>query len=323
MLRSLVSQVILGLAVTRAAVVLTNYTVDDSNSEILYTGNWYRWESAEAYGGSYLYTIEEQSQAVFVFTGMNSSPYAYCQLAHRDEGVSVEFLSPLWARTDSYVSLDDGPPVLVDLASAENMTQSWDVRWSANDLENTTHTLVITRGPSGYAISDGFRITIPIADVTTSSDNETSIIPFTAPSPTTSSSAVEVTDRSSQRAALLIGLLIPIGFAFIVLIFVVIWRRRRSREQTNLPISGHDVSADPTPTQNGIEKGAVVPNAVFSPSNDNEDRIGSEEIVLDPLPAPAHVYRSVDATPLIPPHFTPSPAPNDPNLERHPYNASH
>ncbi|KAG8798373.1 hypothetical protein FRC17_007495 [Serendipita sp. 399] len=323
MLWLLVSQVILGPLVIQAAVVLTNYTVDDSNSTIVYSGNWYRWESPEAYGGGYLYAIGEQSQAVFVFTGMNSFFSAYYQLAHRDEGVSVEFLSPLWPHTDSYVSLDDGPPVLVDLATTENTTQSWDVRWSAEDLENTTHTLVITRGPSGYAISDGFRFTVPIANVTVSSDNGTSTIPFTVPPPTTPSSAVGGTDSASQRTALLIGLLIPVGFAFIVFVFVVIRRRRRSKEQTNLPISGHDVSADPTPTKNGIEKEVVVPNAVFSPSSDGEDKVGSEEVVLDPLPAPAHVYRTADATPFIPPYSTSSSAPNDAGLERHPYNASH
>ena len=68
---------------------------------------------------------------------------------------------------DSYVSLDAGPPVYVnltvppgvpqDLAAIGDEVVLWSVMWGAQGLSNTTHTVTVTGGPSGFAVVDAFR----------------------------------------------------------------------------------------------------------------------------------------------------------------------
>lgn len=80
------------------------------------------------------------------------------------KGVAVDYLAPKWPYTvDSYVSLDGGAPVLVDMTAlgTPNIDGHETVQsaalWSATGLQNTIHHLVVTIGTSGYAVVDGFR----------------------------------------------------------------------------------------------------------------------------------------------------------------------
>jgi hypothetical protein len=79
-------------------------------------------------------------------------------------GIAVSYLAPKWPYTvDSYVSLDGGPRVLVDMTAlgTPNVDGHETVQsaalWSANGLENIVHHVVVTLGPSGYAVVDGFQ----------------------------------------------------------------------------------------------------------------------------------------------------------------------
>lgn len=73
------------------------------------------------------------------------------------------YLAPKWPYTvNSYVALDGGSPVLVDMTGPpqESLngeeTVAADVLWSATGLSNGNHQVVVTRGPSTYAVVDGF-----------------------------------------------------------------------------------------------------------------------------------------------------------------------
>ncbi|CCA67791.1 hypothetical protein PIIN_01615 [Serendipita indica DSM 11827] len=142
------------LVAQSCAVILTNWTVDDQDSSIIYSG---RWDSPALhasplnYGGYHTLSDDAQGKAVFTFTG-----------------VAVYFISSLWPYVvDSYVSLDGATPVYVNLTIRPGMPQDldaigdevalWSEIWKAENLSNTTHTVTITRGPSGFAIVDAFR----------------------------------------------------------------------------------------------------------------------------------------------------------------------
>jgi hypothetical protein len=64
---------------------------------------------------------------------------------------------------DSYVSLDGTTPVLVNMTALGtpnvdyHETVQWAALWSQGDLENTIHHVLVTSGPSGYTIVDGFQ----------------------------------------------------------------------------------------------------------------------------------------------------------------------
>lgn len=76
----------------------------------------------------------------------------------------MEYLAPKWPYlVNSYVSLDGATPVLVDMTAlgtpnvdGHETVQSAPL-WSAENLENTVHHVVVTTGTSGYAVVDGFK----------------------------------------------------------------------------------------------------------------------------------------------------------------------
>jgi len=78
-------------------------------------------------------------------------------------GVSVYYLSPKWPYTvDSHISLDGSPAVLVNMTGPPadspggQETILWAPLWGETGLTNGLHTVVVTPGPSRYAVVDGF-----------------------------------------------------------------------------------------------------------------------------------------------------------------------
>lgn len=79
-------------------------------------------------------------------------------------GVAVYFMSPLWPyAVSTSLSLDSRPTVIVDLTDHNSPdsgggieTVASEVVWSAENLQNTTHTLRISVGRGQqFAIVDG------------------------------------------------------------------------------------------------------------------------------------------------------------------------
>ncbi|KAG8759826.1 hypothetical protein FRC14_004894 [Serendipita sp. 396] len=291
MLWVLLLQVLLvALLLVRADVILTNYTLDDNDDSIEYSGdNWEQHASPLNFGGSHMVGEGADAQVVFTFTG-----------------VSVYYLASLWRyEVDSYVSLDEATPSLVNLTASpdtisppwegeEDEVALWDVRWSETGLENTTHTVTITQGTSGYVISDGFRFTVPVEDGSIVGDPPLTSTTQQGPSPTTSEST-PLGDTSTSDSPILLGntsetipptsLLNPVtsesktskiviatlasilGTLFIVgVILCIRWnRRRRDREP---PTVGNFQTSQPTsagPVNNNFT--SVVPNVVIPPGH--------------------------------------------------------
>ncbi|KAF9445837.1 hypothetical protein P691DRAFT_674845 [Macrolepiota fuliginosa MF-IS2] len=127
---------------------LRNVTLDDNDPQIQYTGGWNRTVATDLdYGGSHLLATNATSEATLQFTG-----------------VTVYFMSPLWPYVVSTaLTLDSRPTVVVDLTDHNSPdagggleTVQSSVVWSAENLENTTHTLRISVGRGElFAIVDG------------------------------------------------------------------------------------------------------------------------------------------------------------------------
>ncbi|KAG8759825.1 hypothetical protein FRC14_004893 [Serendipita sp. 396] len=282
-------QVILASLIVRADIILRNYTVDDNDASMVYSGDyWEQHKSPLNFGGSHMLGEGGNVQVVFTFTG-----------------VSVYYLSSLWRyEVDSYVSLDGAPPFLVNLtASPEMMTPPWedekdevtlwDVRWSATGLENSIHTVTITRGLSGYLVSDGFRFTVPVEDssvvevpsITSTTQHPTSTsekiplgniqtsdspillgsnpsettTPTSFPNPATSKS--RSSDIAIATLASILGTLLIVG----LILYVRRNRRRRNRERSIRSNHQIDPPTIPGPVHNNFTNGFTVPKVVIPP----------------------------------------------------------
>ncbi|KAJ7606679.1 hypothetical protein FB45DRAFT_1136851, partial [Roridomyces roridus] len=118
---------------------LLNVTLDDTSTNIKYTGNWEPSSSHLSgldYGGSHTLSSDASATATLVFTG-----------------VAVYYLSPRWPyAVSSKLSIDGSPPQLVNLtdptASSTPPGGSEDtfsaVVWSATNLQNMTHTVIVS-----------------------------------------------------------------------------------------------------------------------------------------------------------------------------------
>ncbi|KAG8842306.1 hypothetical protein FRB91_004272, partial [Serendipita sp. 411] len=241
MLRRWILQATLGAMVARAGITYTSHTVDDDDSSITYSGTWEPSSSHPSplnYGGSHTLGVSSDARAVFTFTG-----------------VAVYYLASLWPyEVNSYVSLDGGPNVLIDMTAPPGTTApsgvnvgdevvNFDVRWRAEGLENTTHTLTITRGPSTYAISDGFRYTVAIEDTTsevsTSSRTQQNLVTSTSQQAVASESLSSTSAGGLSQKNLIIiavvcsvfGTLLLVGIC--CLLFTLGGRKKKNRNQVN------------------------------------------------------------------------------------------
>ncbi|KAJ6521559.1 hypothetical protein DFH09DRAFT_1331138 [Mycena vulgaris] len=133
---------------------LLNVTVDDTDaSSITYQGPWESYRSSLNYGGSHTLSTNSTATATFTFTG-----------------VAVYYLVPRWPYpVNTQLSLDGGQGVIVNLTdpnasttfSGGSESALSSVTWSATDLSNTTHTLVLSMASTGQVIvADGFIFTV-------------------------------------------------------------------------------------------------------------------------------------------------------------------
>jgi len=76
-------------------------------------------------------------------------------------GVAVYYLMPLFQNyiVTTLLTLDNGPPVKVDLTRPRSAPITSAVRWSASGLKNQTHTVVVSLSPDeqdSWGQVDGF-----------------------------------------------------------------------------------------------------------------------------------------------------------------------
>ncbi|KAF8158631.1 hypothetical protein K438DRAFT_1620370 [Mycena galopus ATCC 62051] len=137
-------------AVSTVTDALLNVSIDDTDfSMITYQGTWEASSthlSGLDYGGSHTLSSDPQANATFVFTG-----------------VDVYYLSPRWPyNVYSRLSIDGEPSALVNLTDPNasptppggSESAPYSVAWSALNLANTTHTVLVTYGD--YIVVDGF-----------------------------------------------------------------------------------------------------------------------------------------------------------------------
>ncbi|KAJ6494323.1 hypothetical protein C8R45DRAFT_1135093, partial [Mycena sanguinolenta] len=121
------------------ANALLNVTIDDTNPNVVYNGAWEPSSSHQSsldYGGSHTLSSDNNANALVTFTG-----------------VAIHYLAPLWPYpvfTD--ITLDDNQVFTVNLtdpnspSAVQGAPESamYSVRWSATNLNNTAHTVVLT-----------------------------------------------------------------------------------------------------------------------------------------------------------------------------------
>ncbi|KIY44007.1 hypothetical protein FISHEDRAFT_18790, partial [Fistulina hepatica ATCC 64428] len=125
----------------------TNVTIDDTSSNITYSGTWEEGAGdAYDYGGNHKITYDTSATAVFKFTG-----------------TAIYFLSPLWPyEVTTQVVLDDGSATTLDLQDQDvAVTEDggecalYRAVWGATDLDDTDHTLTMSvASGQSFAIVD-------------------------------------------------------------------------------------------------------------------------------------------------------------------------
>ncbi|KAF9494411.1 hypothetical protein BDN71DRAFT_1393210 [Pleurotus eryngii] len=130
-----------------------NITIDDTSPLVHYGGKWGRSNAnIFSHEGSHATNRDMNGSASFAFTG-----------------VGVYFLSPLFSIPIAVtLTLDGRPPEVVDLQTTVTLniyeSEASSARWGATDLDNVTHSLVVTYGkplnntpgPAPYTVVDGF-----------------------------------------------------------------------------------------------------------------------------------------------------------------------
>ncbi|KAG8818940.1 hypothetical protein FRC17_010663 [Serendipita sp. 399] len=281
-------QALLGCLVVRAEVVLVNRTVDDSDTNIRYSGRWNvgpRHISPLNFGGSHSLSEDINAIASFAFTG-----------------VSVYYLASLWPYSvDSYISLDGGIETLVNLTAPSGTVRpsnvsigdevvNYDVRWSATGLENRTHIVTINRGSAGFAIVDGFTFTVVRIEETSASESISSGGTNETSNPATTSSG-----GLSAKSITIISVSVSIFAILILIAFFLCLRAARRRK-----IARNQMLESP-------QGPFTIPTSVATPrtgsgithahSMNMEERIGSQYIATpwqgyDPTMPPVDIVDS-------------------------------
>ncbi|KAF5343530.1 hypothetical protein D9758_012947 [Tetrapyrgos nigripes] len=153
---------------------LQNVTVQESDPQITYTGDWTKSDPDSLYsGGNHAVSQDVAASAVFNFTG-----------------VAVYYHASLWQfQVTTVLTFDDGPEEVLDLYdhsvpnSGGAPTVESVVRWSRANLADGQHSLKITTG--SHALVDAITYTKILADSSTTFSNiEESGSPTTASSNT-------------------------------------------------------------------------------------------------------------------------------------------
>ncbi|KAJ7478709.1 hypothetical protein B0H11DRAFT_1282009 [Mycena galericulata] len=141
--------ILFSLPLLAVADTLSNVTIDDTSPLIKYLGTWEPSSSHLSgldYGGSHTLSSDAAGSATLIFTG-----------------VAVYYLSPRWPyAVSSRLNIDGGPSTLVNLTDPNasptpaggSESAPYSVAWSATNLANTSHTVLVTYG--NYIIVDGF-----------------------------------------------------------------------------------------------------------------------------------------------------------------------
>ncbi|KAL1746786.1 hypothetical protein HDZ31DRAFT_33320 [Schizophyllum fasciatum] len=149
------------LAFAYHAAADRNVTVDDTSSDIRYSGEWTTSATTELdHGGTHQLTEDHSATAKLTFTGN-----------------AVYYMSPKWPYTvNAAVSVDGGQVTLIDLIDHGSSSQDGgpettasEVVWARTGLDNGEHTLTISvGGGQQYAIVDAIIYTVQDEETTTS-----------------------------------------------------------------------------------------------------------------------------------------------------------
>ncbi|KAJ6521558.1 hypothetical protein DFH09DRAFT_215320, partial [Mycena vulgaris] len=208
---------------------LLNVTVDDTDaSSITYQGTWEASSthlSSLDYGGSHTLSTDSSATATFTFTG-----------------VAVYYLVPRWPyAVNTQLSLDGGQGVIVNLTDPNASTTSSggsesalsSVAWSATDLSNTTHTLVLSMASTGEVIvADGFIFTVNNGSSPSSSSASGTSTASQTSTPTKSADSAGTSAIPKKTDTLAIALGCALGAAALLaaaLLAFFICRRRNRR----------------------------------------------------------------------------------------------
>jgi hypothetical protein len=144
------------LCISRIASARRNVSLDDDDPSIVYHGNWLHTPYDRTNrGGHHMVTADDSAYATLAFTGTFIK--ALSQKPDFDNwipGVAIYFYSPLWPfRVTTAVSLDRDKSELIDLRDYDvrflqdgaETTRS-EIIWSADGLENTSHTFNVSVG---------------------------------------------------------------------------------------------------------------------------------------------------------------------------------
>ncbi|KAF8158629.1 hypothetical protein K438DRAFT_1986241 [Mycena galopus ATCC 62051] len=149
-------------------------------------------------------------------------------------GVDVYYLAPRWPyNVYTRLSIDGGASVLVNLidpnasgtSSSSSETVNSSVAWSATNLANTSHSVLVTFGT--YAIVDGFIYTVDNGASPVSSSS----LSASSTSTSTSASSVPSAVSTSSDKRLVIGLAAGLSIAVLIvatLTFCFLYQRRSS-----------------------------------------------------------------------------------------------
>ncbi len=140
---------------------------DNKDSRILYSGSWSTWASGGFFGGDYKYANKAGSS---VTVGFKGTAMDWITSKAPDFGIAK-------------VTLDGGTPAYVDLYAPNYPVQQR--VWSANGLEDTTHTVTIEWTGTKNAASSNTKVGIDAVDLLGQL-----VIPPDTTAPVTTSNAV-------------------------------------------------------------------------------------------------------------------------------------
>ncbi|PPR05501.1 hypothetical protein CVT26_009005, partial [Gymnopilus dilepis] len=232
--------------------------VDDSDSSIVYSGDWSKNSSVLAaatnsrtpYGGSFHQTNAAGAAATFSFTGNSVSVHGVANTGPMSITFTVDGLPvPATQFADSNGSL--------------NPTFTW---YSSDSLSPADHTLQMKVGPNpGASFSIDYILYKPAFSTLASKpvpNSATSGVPSSSNSsptdpPTTTgqhqgeqTSGGNITPTTKPSAAVIVGSVIG-GLAFVLLVVLILWvwrRRRLSRlRRVSLDLISDDSTSIPTP----------------------------------------------------------------------------
>jgi hypothetical protein len=146
---------------------LRNVTLDDNDPAIVYSVGWNESTANNPFdfGGSLHFSNNSTASASVTFRGEYLIPWDICLVRSTPKGVAVYLTSPFWSSgVAAQVVLDGQGPFAIDLEDyrvpAERGLGRETIRsqivWSATDLPDTNHTMVISVPPGvEYVVLDG------------------------------------------------------------------------------------------------------------------------------------------------------------------------